>query len=126
MPSEHQVASAPDGPGLTPEPKLITAILPKGVALPTLAALKAEMNIVSFNINNARGIGGITPLAHRGIGAQSEKEVLKVVVDGEQADRAFEFIYVEGQVNAPHGGIVFMARLDRATRFSLPDLPEEE
>ena len=126
MTLENGPATADGGEIMESAPKLITAILPKGIALPILEALKANLQIVSSSIINARGVGGITPLADRGIGAQSEKEVLKVVVDGEQADRAFDFIYEEGQVNKPHGGIVYMARLNRATRFTLPDLPDED
>lgn len=107
------------------EHKLIQCVLPKGVALPTLKALRDAFGIVTANINNARGVGKLTPLAHRGIGAQSEKEILSVVVDAAVADRVFEFIYVQADINRPHGGLMIQLPLVRATQFELPDLPAE-
>ncbi|MEM7407939.1 MAG: hypothetical protein AAF458_21800 [Pseudomonadota bacterium] len=106
--------------------KLVTCILPKGTAVPALHALRAEFDIQACNINNARGVGRITPLRERGIGDQSEKEVLRFVVADEIADAAFEFIYHEAHVDRPHGGIIYMSALNRTTEFVLPDLPEEE
>lgn len=106
--------------------RLITGILPKGVAVPTLRAVKRELGVVASNINNARGLGRITPLSHRGMGGQSEKEILNVVVDADVADRAFELIYEEAGIDEPHGGMIYMSRLSRANAFLLPDLPEEE
>lgn len=106
--------------------KLVTCILPKGVAVPALRALRAEFDIQACNINNARGVGRITPLRDRGIGDQSEKEVLRFVVPDDVADDAFEFIYHEAHVDRPHGGIIYMSALSRMTGFAMPDLPEEE
>ncbi len=64
----------------TAEQKLITCILPKGVAIEVVKTLKTEKGIMSTNINNARGVGKITPLAYRGIAGQSEKEIMTVTV----------------------------------------------
>lgn len=107
-------------------PKLITCILPKGVAVSTLSAVRERFEVHACNINNARGVGRITPLRKRGIGGQSEKQILNVVVDGERADAVFEFIYEHAQVNRPHGGIIYMSVLTAASLFMLPeDLPAE-
>ena len=54
-----------------------------------------------------------------------EKEILNIVTSAEEADEIFEFIFYEADVNRPHGGIIFMTKLDRATDSLLPDLPEE-
>ena len=106
--------------------KLITCILPKGVAVDIVEKLRSEHDIESANINNARGVGKITPLAYRGIGAQSEKELLTVTVPEEKADNIFEFIYETADINRPHGGLIYMHALAKATPFTLPEVPDEE
>ena len=106
--------------------KLITGILPKGVAVPALAAVRERFDIHASNVNNARGVGRITRMKDRGIGGQSEKEILTVVVDKARADEVFEFIFETAEVNRPHGGIVYMSALHAATLFALPDVPEED
>lgn len=105
--------------------KLITCLLPKGVAPGIVKLLKEEKGIFKANINSARGLGKITPLAYRGVGEQSEKEILNVVVEAQLADEIFEFIYYEADINRPHGGMMYQCDLRRATPFILPELPEE-
>jgi hypothetical protein len=105
--------------------KLITCILPKGAALPALDAVRERFDIAACNINNARGVGRITPLRERGLLDQSEKEILKFVVAKEIAEEAFEFVYIEARVDRPHGGIIYMMELGRTTEFELPILPDE-
>ncbi|OGT34817.1 MAG: hypothetical protein A2W28_11045 [Gammaproteobacteria bacterium RBG_16_51_14] len=106
--------------------QLITCILPKGIAMGVVEALKTEKGIISTNVNNARGLGKITPLAYQGFGEQSEKEILNVVVAGDQADEIFEYIYHKADINHPHGGLMFMCQLQQSTSFVLPDLPDEK
>ena len=106
--------------------KLITCILPKGRATGVVEQLRSEHNILSANINNARGVGKITPLAYRGIGAQSEKEILTVEVPEDKADSLFEYIYETADINRPHGGLIYMQALSKATPFTLPEVPNEE
>ena len=105
--------------------KLITCVLPKGVAVKALQAVRAEFDITTSNINNARGVGRITRLQDRGIGGQSEKEILNIVVDKDKADTVFEFVFHVAELDHPHGGMMYMAPLTAATLFSLPDLPDE-
>ncbi len=109
-----------------PAQKLITCVLPKGIALDVVTALKSEMNIVTLSINSARGMGKITPLAYRGIGAQSEKEILNVVTTSQKADEVFEFIYFKADINRPHGGMMYQCDLTFASPFMLPDLNEQD
>lgn len=106
--------------------KLITCILPQGVAFGVLEKLKLEKDIVSGNINYARGMGKLTPLAHRGVGEQTEKEILQVMVSAERSDEIFEYIYSVADINRPHGGIIYMCKLQQATPFILPDIPDED
>lgn len=105
--------------------KLITCVLPKGIAVNVVERLKKEHSILTANINNARGVGKITPLAYRGIAAQSEKEILTVKVPEEKANELFEFIYEAAGINQPHGGLMYMHRLLQGTSFVLPEIPDE-
>lgn len=106
--------------------KLITGILPGGMATDVMKKLRDEKGIITAHANSARGMGKLTPRAWRGVGEQTEKHILNVVVDADRADEIFEFIYHEGNIDRPHGGIIFMTRLQHQTPFILPDLPEEQ
>ena len=106
--------------------KLITGVLPKGIAVKTLAAVRKQFDIHASTINNARGVGRITRIQDRGIGGQAEKEILNIVTDASDADAVFEFVFHHAEIDHPHGGILYMAPLTAATLFTLPELPEEE
>ena len=105
--------------------KLIMGILPKGIGLDVLKKLRDEKGIITANVDSARGMGHLTPQAHRGIGEQSEKEILNVVIEADRADEIFEYIYETGEINKPHGGLILMTRLQKASPYILPDLPDE-
>ncbi len=106
--------------------KLIFCILPKGIGLGIVKRLKEVYGIMTSNINNARGVGKITPLAYRGIAGQSEKEILSVIVPTNSADEIFEFIYHEAEINKPHGGIMYMHAMQKSTKYSLPEVADEK
>ena len=106
--------------------KLITCILPRGVAIDVVKTLKDERGIITANINTARGMGKLTPLAYRGVGGQTEKDILNIVVPTDQSDELFEYIYELADINRPHGGIIFMTGLLRCSHYVLPDLPDEK
>ena len=106
--------------------KKITAILPKGQSVGVIIGLKEEKGIITANVNTARGMGKLTPNAYRGVGEQTEKEILDVVIESERADEIFEFIYETAEINRPHGGIIYMSALQQASAYSLPEIPEEE
>jgi hypothetical protein len=105
--------------------KLITCIVPAGVAGGVLKKLKQERGIIEANSHNARGIGRMTPTTHRGLGSETPKDVLSVTVAAEAADELFAFLFREANIDRPHGGILFMSALGRATPYALPDVPEE-
>jgi hypothetical protein len=105
--------------------KLITCILPKGRAYPLQQALIDEHKVHSANFHHARGLGRFSPLTARGIGEQQEKELLEVSVSLEQADDLFEYMFFKGELDEPHGGIIFMSDLPYASVMELPDIPEE-
>ncbi len=106
--------------------KLITCILPKGRAMPILKQLKQELGIITANLNHARGSGRLTPLAYRGAGEQTEKEILTVIVSQQQAEEVFSFIFFNADINRPHGGMIFQSALTVASDFELPTGLAEE
>ena len=106
--------------------KLITAVLPKGIAANVLSSLKEEKDIITANINNARGSGKLTPLKYRGLGEQTEKEILTVVVEARNSDEIFDYLYEKAEVNRPHGGLMFVHKLGRSTEYTIPNIEEED
>ncbi len=106
--------------------KLITAILPKGIALELIEKLKVEKGLTTANFSYARGMGRLTPAKFRGIGEQSEKEILSVVVEAERGDEVFEYLFHAANIDRPHGGIIYMQKLMMSTEFRLPTTVEEE
>jgi nitrogen regulatory protein PII len=106
--------------------KLVTCVVPKGLGMDTLKAVRKHFGVEASNIHNARGVGRHTPLRARGIGDQAEKEVFSFIVSADRADEAFEYVYHEAHVDQPHGGIIYMSAITAATPFMLPDLPEED
>jgi len=106
--------------------KVITCILPKGRARRIMQALTKEHGLTAVDVHYARGNGRLTPLRYRGIGETPEKEVLTVAVPTAQADEIFEYIYELAEINRPHGGLMYMYPLLTATRYTLPQVPEEQ
>ena len=106
--------------------KLITCILPKGRARHVIKVLKEERQIVTANMNFARGAGRLTPMAYRGVGETTEKDILTVVVATEDADDLFDYIYHKAEIDRPHGGLMYIHPLHSATPYTLPELPDEK
>ena len=106
--------------------KLITSIIPKGTGRKVLVGLRQEHGINTGNINMARGAGTYNPLAKRGIGEQTEKELLTVVVAEDKSDEIFEYIYHLADIGNPHHGIIFQSDLVCASPYNVPDNIEEE
>lgn len=107
---------------ILPPQKLITCILPHGVARDVLQRLKDEKGIIEASMNSARGMGKLTPLAHRGVGEQTEKDILNVVVSAAEADEIFEYLYDTARIDRPHGGLIYMTGLGYTTPFVLPEI----
>ena len=106
--------------------KQITVILPMGKGLDVIEALKEEKNIVSANLNYARGVGRMTPLRFRGVGEQTEKEIINVVLPAPIADDIYDYIYDFACINNPHAGILYMSELSMSNDFTLPENINEE
>ena len=106
--------------------KKITVILPKGRGLELLKSLKEDKSVVAATLNFARGVGKMTPLRFRGVGEQSEKEVISVVVSAEQSEDVYRYLFETAGINNPHAGIIYMNRLAKSNLFTLPAELEEE
>ena len=105
--------------------KLITCILPKGIALTLNEKLMHDKGINTGNINNARGVGHINFQGHLRVGDESEREIFSVVVKADEADEIFEYIHEQAEIDRKHGGIIYQQALHQSTEFVLPDIPIE-
>lgn len=105
--------------------KLITCILPKGKAYALQQALIEEKEIHSVNFHRGRGIGRFARGTSQGIGEQQEKEILEATVTEDVADELFEFMFFKGEMDQPHGGIIYMTSLPKATEMLIPDVHAE-
>lgn len=101
--------------------KIITCIVPVGVAKPVMQDLYETFGLMQSQFNFARGIGKRSPLSQRGWGEESEKEIFSVVVHAEQADEVFEFLFHKTEINQPHRGIMYMQSAVKTTNYTLPE-----
>jgi hypothetical protein len=85
--------------------------------------LKQETGICTGNINSSRGTGSSAGTSD--FENWVEVDVLDVVVDADRADEIFNFIYEKAGIGEGNHGFIIQQNLARATKFSLPDLPEE-
>lgn len=106
--------------------KLITAILPRGKSIDVMEKLRSDKDIVTASVNTARGMGKLMPGVYRGLGGQAEKEILEVIIAEDRADEIFEYLYETAEIDRPHGGIIFMAKVRMTTPYTLPVIPEAE
>ena len=95
--------------------KQITCIIPVGRAVPVLNALRQQKRIIDVAHHHARGVG-----TRKGRGRYVEREVITVLVDAEQADSVFHFLYREAGLDQPHNGMLFMTGPQRATTMPPP------
>ena len=100
--------------------------MPKGAGNDVLLGLRDDHGIKTGNIKTARGSGQYNPLSLRGIGEQTEKEMLTVIVPEEKADEIFEYIYYRAHIDEPHNGIIFQSDLLYASKYELPEDIEKE
>jgi len=97
--------------------KLITCIVPEGVAKATIEALSERFSTVAADFHVARGIGKSSSYAQVGMGQQPEKDMLSVIVQADQADEIFEFLFHETRIDRPHGGIIYINALNQASEL---------
>ncbi len=104
-------------------PRRITCVLPKGRGMPLIERMHESMIIETGNVGSGRSRGTVASISY---GEWQEVDILTVEVMADAAEDVFAFIYREGEIDQPHGGLMYMARLDRLTPYVLPDIVEEE
>lgn len=103
----------------------ITCILYKGGGLQVLEALH-KRGVNAASLHHARGSAIGDPAGRNGIPEIFEKEILTVVVSAEEADEIFDFVFEAAKIDRPHGGFLYMERLQLSVPFVLPSVPEEK
>ena len=71
-------------------------------------------------VTYARGTGIRERMGLIGVAIDEQKEMIRIIVSQEQADRVFEAMYLAGNLDKPGMGIMFMNDLDRIATY-IPD-----
>jgi nitrogen regulatory protein PII len=98
------------------EAHMITCVLQSGLAEKVLDAAK-NCGAQGATISYATGTGIRDRMGLMGVTIDEQKEVLRIIVSEEQADRVFEAIYLAGNLDTPGKGIMFMTKLDRVATY---------
>jgi len=106
-----------------PQAKIITCILPdEGQDMALLKALRTEKGIITANTSQCRGFG--LQLRRKYMGKHQVAgylvRVVTVVVEADQADDLFEYIYYQVNFDHPCPGLIYQGNLMVATPYTLP------
>lgn len=84
--------------------------------------VKAAQNVGAqgATVTYARGTGVRERMGLLGVTIDEQKEMIRIIVSEEQADRVFEAMYLAGELDKPGMGIMFMNNLDRIATY-IPD-----
>ena len=84
--------------------------------------VKAAQNVgaQAATVTYARGTGVRERMGLMGVTIDEQKEMIRIIVSEEQADRVFEAMYLAGELDKPGMGIMFMNNLDRIATY-IPD-----
>ena len=84
--------------------------------------VKAAQNVGAqgATVTYARGTGVRERMGLMGVTIDEQKEMVRIIVSAEQADRVFEAMYLAGDLDKPGMGIMFMNKLDRIATY-IPD-----
>lgn len=110
---------------MTEPARLITCVLPLGQGRRLLASLRRDEGVTSAELHHARGLGRVSGPVRRGVASGTARDVLEIVVDAARAEPIFERLYYEARIDQEPGALLYVTRLETATRWQLPDLPDE-
>ena len=102
---------------------LITCIVQRGLADKIVKAAQ-NAGAQGATVNYAQGVGIRERLGVMGLAIEVEKEVISIIVANDQADRVFEAMYLEGNLDTPGMGIMTVAALDKIATYVPVDLVE--
>ena len=86
------------------------------------AVVEAAQNVGAqgATVTYARGTGLRERMGLLGVTIDEQKEMIRIIVSEEQADRVFEAMFLAGQLDRPSMGIMFMNDLTCVATF-IPD-----
>lgn len=106
---------------MAPRQSQITAIVRQGVGHQLMEMLHSN-DIVSGSLHRVRGTGINPMLGSASFGTTMEWDMLTVLVPETDANDWFQTIFVEGDIDRPHGGFIYMHSLGFMTPFQLPEM----
>ncbi len=106
--------------------KLITCIASEDKVRDAALGLNKEFGIQAMVNNFARGFGRSSPLATRGLGQQTEKVIISVLVPKKQVDEVFAYIYHTADLERPHGGIIYVTAVNKPVISPNVEFPNKD
>jgi len=104
--------------------KLITSIAAEDKSHTTAKGLLEDYGIHASFSHFARGFGRSSPLEARGLGQQTEKVIMSVLVPNNRANEIFSYIYRRCGADLPHGGIVYITAVRKPVVSPLVEIKE--
>jgi nitrogen regulatory protein PII len=102
---------------------LITCIVQKGQADALVKAARGA-GAQGATVYYARGTGIREQLGLLSVAVDAEKEVVNIVVARDQVDRVFERVYLEGNLDAPGMGFIYVVPLEKAATYVPAEVQE--
>ncbi len=93
--------------------KLIACIAAEDRAEEVVKGLEEKFHLQAAVFHFARGLGRSASLASSSMGQQTEKMLLKVLVEAQFVDEVFAYIYHAADLDRPHGGIIYVTATEQ-------------